>query len=99
MQAEYFVIKIIDHSFQDAIEYAKSGGFDSYLAIGGGSVMDTCKVANLYASKLDAEFLDYVNAPIGKGLPATHKVRPFIASTSAHVASTPLLNVTVYIYI
>ena len=31
-------------SFQEAIKFAKEGSFDAYLAVGGGSVMDTCKV-------------------------------------------------------
>jgi len=67
-------------SFKEAIEFAKQGQFDSYLAFGGGSVIDTCKVANLYASKPDADFLDYFNAPIGKGKPITHQLKPLIAS-------------------
>ena len=67
-------------SFQEAIEFAKQGQFDSYLAFGGGSVMDTCKAANLYASKPDAEFLDFFNAPIGKNEAVMHKLMPLIAS-------------------
>ena len=53
-----------DASFQDAARFAADGGFDGYVSVGGGSVMDTCKVANLYAEH-PADFMAYVNAPIG----------------------------------
>lgn len=67
------------HSFADAAKFAREGGFDAFLAVGGGSVMDTCKAANLYSCDTEAEFLDYVNAPIGKGKPVTVPLKPLIA--------------------
>ena len=70
-----------DKSFKDAIHFACQGQFNGYLAVGGGSVMDTCKVANLFASapnKEATDFLDYVNPPIGKGLPVRHALNPCI---------------------
>ena len=56
-----------DRSFEDAIAFARRGGYDAYVAIGGGSTIDTAKVANLGAT-YPADLLDYVNLPIGKGL-------------------------------
>ena len=59
-------IEPTDASFQDAARFAAGGRFDGYVSVGGGSVMDTCKAANLYATH-PAEFMTYVNAPIGDG--------------------------------
>lgn len=67
-----------DRSFQDAIAFARDGAFEGYLSVGGGSAIDTAKAANLYATH-PAPLLDYVNAPIGRGLPVPGPLRPHIA--------------------
>jgi len=67
-------------SFKDAIKFATDGKFDGILAVGGGSVMDTAKAANLYMCCPDNDFLDFVNAPVGKGLPITATLKPLICS-------------------
>ena len=67
-----------DISFKQAIEFAVDGKFDGYVAVGGGSTIDTAKVANLYAT-YPADLLDYVNPPIGKGIPIPGAIKPLIA--------------------
>jgi hydroxyacid-oxoacid transhydrogenase len=67
-----------DVSFKEAIRFATEGQFDGYVAVGGGSSMDTAKAANLY-STYPADFLTYVNPPIGEGRPVPGKLKPLIA--------------------
>ena len=55
-----------DASFAAAAAFAKEARCDGYVSVGGGSVIDTCKAAILYAT-YPAELLAYVNAPLGEG--------------------------------
>lgn len=68
-----------DASFKEAIKAANSETFDGFVAFGGGSTMDTAKVANLYSTYPPEDFLDYVNPPIGKGLPVPGDLKPLFA--------------------
>ncbi len=67
-----------DKSFRAAADAAVEGRYDAFVAVGGGSAIDTAKAANLY-STWPADFFDYVNAPIGRGLPVPGPLRPLIA--------------------
>lgn len=53
-----------DYSVKHAIKFAESlphGLPDAILAVGGGSVMDTAKIVNLYTAYPGADFLDFVS--------------------------------------
>ena len=67
-----------DESFRDAITFAESEKPDAFVAVGGGSVIDTAKAANLYYSHPE-DLLAYVNAPIGQGKPCPGPVKPLVA--------------------
>jgi hydroxyacid-oxoacid transhydrogenase len=68
-----------DESFLDAIAFANQRPFDAFVAVGGGSTIDTAKAVNLYTTYPPGDFLDYVNAPIGKGLPVPGPLKPLMA--------------------
>ena len=72
-------IEPTDESFRDAASFARSGAFDAFVAVGGGSVLDTAKAVNLYSTYPPADFLDYVNPPIGAGLPVPGPLKPLMA--------------------
>jgi len=87
-----------DQSFQDAAKFAINENIDAILAVGGGSVMDTAKAANLYSSDPEAEFLDYVNAPIGKGKPVTVSLKPLVAVPTTSGTGSETTGVAVFDY-
>lgn len=66
-------------SIKEAIDWAKPYNPDVFLAVGGGSVIDTAKLMNLYTCYPSAAFLDFVNAPLGGGKPIDRALRPLIA--------------------
>ncbi len=67
-----------DESFRDAARFAADGHFDAYVSVGGGSVIDTCKAAILYAT-YPADFLTYVNKPVGGGVAVPGPLPPHVA--------------------
>jgi hydroxyacid-oxoacid transhydrogenase len=67
-----------DASFREAIRAASSSAFEGFLAVGGGSTIDTAKAANLYAT-WPADFAEYVNPTLGRGATPPGPLKPLIA--------------------
>jgi hydroxyacid-oxoacid transhydrogenase len=65
-------------SLEDAAAFARDARVDGFVSVGGGSAIDTAKVANLIASHA-APVMDYVNAPVGGGRKPPGPLRPHLA--------------------
>ncbi|MBA2692590.1 MAG: iron-containing alcohol dehydrogenase [Rubrobacter sp.] len=85
------------NSFQAAADFAKEGNFDGFVAVGGGSSMDTAKVADLIATH-GGEIMDYVNPPIGGGKKPPGPTKPLIcvpttAGTGSEATTAAILDI------
>jgi alcohol dehydrogenase class IV len=88
-------IEPTDHSFQHATRFAREANVDGYISVGGGSVMDTCKAANLYASQ-PADFMTYVNAPIGAGQHVPGPLKPHIACPTTSGTGSETTGISIF---
>ncbi|WP_420723597.1 hydroxyacid-oxoacid transhydrogenase [Hwanghaeella sp. LZ110] len=84
-----------DRSFKAAAEFARQGKFDGYISVGGGSVMDTAKAANLYATYPD-DFLAYVNAPVGQAKPVPGPLKPHIACPTTFGTASECTGIAIF---
>ena len=88
-------IEPTDTSLQDAARFAREAGVDGFVSVGGGSVMDTCKAANLYATH-PADFMTYVNAPIGAGQKVPGPVKPHIACPTTSGTGSEVTGIAIF---
>jgi alcohol dehydrogenase class IV len=68
-----------DDSMEKAAGYAREQGpWDGFVAVGGGSSIDTAKAVNLMVTD-GGELMDYINKPIGQAKAPTGQLKPLIA--------------------
>jgi hydroxyacid-oxoacid transhydrogenase len=68
-----------DDSMNKATEYARvQGPWDGFVAVGGGSAIDTAKAINLLTSH-PGELMDYINKPIGAAKTPPGQLKPLVA--------------------
>jgi hydroxyacid-oxoacid transhydrogenase len=84
-----------DESFRAATDFAVEAKVDGFVSVGGGSVIDTAKAANLYATH-PAELLTYVNAPVGEGRPVPGPLRPHIACPTTSGTGSECTGITIF---
>ncbi|MCP3161516.1 hydroxyacid-oxoacid transhydrogenase [Myxococcus qinghaiensis] len=84
-----------DRSFLEAVRFAADLRPDGYVSLGGGSVIDTCKAANLYAT-WPSDFLTYVNAPVGDGRPVPGPLKPHIACPTTSGTGSEVTGITIF---
>ena len=65
-------------SINAAVAHAREGDWGCFVAVGGGSSIDTAKAVNLLTTH-DGDLLDYVVPPIGGGRAPDRPLKPLIA--------------------
>ncbi len=84
-------------SLQAAADFALEHEVDGFVSVGGGSSIDTAKVADLIRTH-PAPVMDYVNPPVGSGRPppgplAPHLAIPTTAGTGSEATTVAVLDI------
>jgi len=87
-----------DASMREAIDFATRGGFDAFVGVGGGSSMDTAKAADLY-STYPADFLTYVNAPVGQGAAVPGPLKPLVCIPTTAGTGSETTGVAIFDFV
>ncbi|MCA9678491.1 MAG: iron-containing alcohol dehydrogenase, partial [Myxococcales bacterium] len=88
-------IEPTDASLERAVRFARDARPDGYVSLGGGSVIDTAKIANLLASH-PAPLLDYVNAPIGGGRAVPGPLAPHVACPTTSGTGSEVTGIAIF---
>ncbi len=89
-------IEPTDVSLDAAVRFARAARADGYLSLGGGSVIDTCKVADLLATFPGAALLDHVNAPIGRALAIPGPLAPHLACPTTSGTGSEVTGIAIF---
>lgn len=82
-------------SLEQSVGFVRALDIDGYVAIGGGSTIDTAKVANLVATH-GGSVMDYVNPPIGLGKKPPTALKPLIAIPTTSGSGSEATTVAVF---
>jgi hydroxyacid-oxoacid transhydrogenase len=84
-------------SLQAAADFAVEGEFEGFVAVGGGTSIDTAKVSDLISTH-GGEIMDYVNPPVGGGKKPPSPLKPLLAvpttaGTGAEATTVAILDI------
>ncbi len=88
-------IEPTEASWDVAIRFARDAKPNGYVSIGGGSVIDTAKAANLYATH-PASFEAYVNAPLGGGVTIPGPLAPHVACPTTSGTGSEVTGIAIF---
>ncbi|MFT4264189.1 MAG: hydroxyacid-oxoacid transhydrogenase [Nocardioides sp.] len=84
-----------DESLATAVAWAREARPDAFVSLGGGSVIDTAKIANLLATH-DGELIDYVNAPIGGARAVPGPLKPHLACPTTSGTGSEVTGIAIF---
>jgi alcohol dehydrogenase class IV len=88
-------IEPTDASFEAAAAFARDARVDGYVSLGGGSVIDTAKAANLLATH-PAPLRAYVNAPLGDARPPPGPLAPHVACPTTSGTGSEVTGIAIF---
>ena len=88
-------IEPTDASFLEAIRFAQAEPYDAFVAVGGGSTIDTAKAANLF-SCYPGDLLEYASRPHGQAKPVPGPLKPLIAIPTTTGTGSETTSVSVF---
>lgn len=89
------LVEPTDFSIAAAVDWAREVRPDAFVSVGGGSVIDTAKLANLLSSHPGA-LLDYVNPPLGGGRPVPGALKPHLACPTTSGTGSEVTGIAIF---
>ena len=89
------LVEPTDASIAEGVAFARDTRADAFVSLGGGSVIDTAKLANLLATH-PGELGDYVNAPLGAGRPVPGPLKPHVACPTTSGTGSEVTGIAIF---
>lgn len=89
------LVEPTDVSIGAAVAWARDVAPDAFCSVGGGSVIDTAKLANLMSTH-PGTLLDYVNAPLGGGAPVPGPLAPHLACPTTSGTGSEVTGIAIF---